>query len=33
VNEKAAYTKLCGHGKWGDGAVVTVFLDCDERKV
>ncbi|GBF92383.1 hypothetical protein Rsub_05585 [Raphidocelis subcapitata] len=33
VNEKAAYTKLCGHGKWGDGAVVTIFLDCDEHKI
>jgi hypothetical protein len=33
VSDKHAYSKTCGHGKWGDGAVVTVFLDVDARGV
>lgn len=33
VSDKHAYSKTCGHGKWGDGAVVAVFLDMDAHKV
>lgn len=29
----AACTCVCQNSKWGDGAVVTVFLDMEERKV
>ena len=33
VSDRHAYSKTCGLGKWGDGAVVTVFLDMDARRV
>lgn len=32
-SDRHAYTKHCGNGKWGDGAVVDVCLDMDAREV
>jgi hypothetical protein len=28
-SDRSAYATLCGLGKWGDGATIGVFLDCD----
>jgi len=28
-SDRSAYATLCGLGRWGEGAVVGVFLDCD----
>lgn len=33
TTDHRAYMHYCGHGKWGDGAVVTVYLDMDAREV
>lgn len=32
-SDRHAYTKHCGNGKWGDGAVIDVCLDMDVREV
>jgi hypothetical protein len=33
TTDHRAYMHYCGHGKWSDGAVVTVYLDMDAREV
>eukprot|EP00877_Chromochloris_zofingiensis_P008521 jgi/Chrzof1/3922/Cz13g13150.t1 len=32
-SDKHAYTHLCGHGKWGEGAVITCFADLEARQM